>query len=87
MIICNVTTLLQSENEEKTSLFKTENCPIEFVYLFPPDIENDNWRWVAGLIRNHNEEKYLHNHQMNGAFKVAAHIASKWHKLLTAIAP
>ena len=59
------------------SLVKTENCPVDYAYLYPPNFEKDKWRWVAGLVRNQNESTdNLHNHPMHGASKISAHVST-----------
>ena len=57
-------------------LVKTENCPVNYAYLYPPNCETDKRRWIAGLVRNQNEPTgNLHNHTVHGSSKISAHVS------------
>ena len=44
-------------------LVKVQNCPVEFVYIFPVDLSNKR-RWIGGIIRSQDvpADTNLHNH-------------------------
>ena len=57
-------------------LVKTENCPVNYAYLYPPNCETDKRRWIAGLVHNQNEPTdNLHNHTVHGSSKISAHVS------------
>ena len=63
------------KDHPSNKLVKSEGCPVEFAYLYPPEYENDGQRWVAGFVRTqHEESENLHKHNMHGASKVASSV-------------
>ena len=44
-------------------LVEVRNCPVEFVYIFPADLD-DHRRWIGGIIRSKDVPSHmnLHNH-------------------------
>ena len=61
----------------KNPLSKTSSCPVELVYIYPED-SNDNRRWIGGLIRCPKESvENLHNHRMPPLSAIAQCIKEK----------
>ena len=56
-------------------------CPVEFIYLYPPNPRTDNRRWIGGILRNIHEgnrcENSLHSHPMPGPSKISTYIKEK----------
>ena len=44
-------------------LVEVRNCPVEFVYIFPADLD-DHRGWIGGIVRSKNvsSDMNLHNH-------------------------
>ena len=63
----------------KNKLVKTEGCPVEFVYIYPQNIQ-DKRRWVGGFVRCQKEATTnLHNHLQPAATKMAECIRERIH--------
>jgi len=55
-------------------LLVTEECPVEFAYVWPADIK-DKRRWVSGIVRvGDMKSNNLHNHDVHGPTKVPSKI-------------
>ena len=51
-------------------LKRTEDCPVEFVYIQPED-STDNRRWITGITRcSDMKPDFLHNHPLHTAAKI-----------------
>ena len=70
MIACGYTIPVKEKRPCKdhpsNKLVKSEDCPVEFAYLYPPDYENDGRRWV--VCTQHED------HNMHGAYIVASSV-------------
>ena len=52
----------------------TEYCPVEFVYIKPQSL-NNNQRWLTGLVRGSSSDaQSLHNHPIHGDMKISGKI-------------
>ena len=64
-------------SHHKSPLSKTSSCPVELVYIYPED-SNDNCRRIGGLIRCPKESvENLHNHPMPPPSAIAQCIKKK----------
>jgi len=55
-------------------LLATEECPVEFVYVWPAD-SKDNRRWLSGIVRVGDlKSNNLHNHDVHGPTKIPSKI-------------
>ena len=54
-----------------TVVVKTTGCSVDFVYLYPNDL-NDQRRWFGGIIRNPKLPKCnFHNHEIHGPWRIS----------------
>ena len=64
-------------SHHKKPLSKTSSCPVELVYIYPED-GNDNCQWIGGLIRCPKESvENRHNHPMPPPSAIAQCIREK----------
>ena len=50
-------------------------CPVQFAYLYPSDLSNDNRRWLfAFILQQKCITKSLHNHPMHSSTKVCSYV-------------
>lgn len=62
----------------------SEECPVEFVYIWP-DNEEDNRRWITGITRGAiNTSDNLHNHPNHAATKIPSQIDTDIRKVVIA---
>ncbi len=77
---CNYTVPIRDKRncpKHDTALYKTCNCPVEFVYLYPKDM-SDKRRWFGGVVRcQKNQSVSLHNHEIHGSCKMAQCVKEK----------
>ena len=65
-------------NHPKYKLVRTENCPVEFVYIFPQKFHEDHRRWIGGIIRAEKcTTSNLHNHALHGCIKISQCVKDK----------
>jgi len=59
-------------------MVQSDECPVEFVYIYPQDYEKDNRRWTEGIVQNQKDEtNNLHNYELHGAFKICNLVQDK----------
>ena len=59
-------------------LIRSEECPVELVYIYPQNFKKYNRRWIGGIVRNQKDmTKNLHNHKLHRAFKICNLVKDK----------
>ena len=50
-------------------------CPVQFAYIYPSDLSNDNRRWIfAFVLQQKCNTETLHNHPMHSSTKVSSYV-------------
>ena len=65
-------------NHPEHKLARSENCPVEFVYMFPQKYQEDHRRWIGGIVRvEKHTSSNLHNHPLHGSTKISQCVQDK----------
>ena len=65
-------------------MVRTDECPVEFIYIYPQSYHDDHRRWIGGIVRNQKQpETNLHNHPLHPAFKMCNFVKDKIHAAVT----